>query len=178
MQGVDGIVHTASPVRLDADDPNELIAPALNGTLGVLRSTLAHGSSVRRIVITSSSATIVSQSTVPQVYNENSWNDAAVQEVQEKGREATQMVKYRASKTLAEKAAWEFYEKNKSSILWDIAVINPPWVLGPILHAVSSPKALNESMREWYTAVCDGGRDKEALANVGSVRVDVAFECR
>ena len=35
-----------------------------------------------------------------------------------------------ASKTLAEKAAWEFVDANKSKISWDFVAINPPWIFG------------------------------------------------
>ena len=56
---MDAIMHVASPCTLDADDPKELIDPAVSGTLGVLESTLKHGSSVRRVVVTASCATII-----------------------------------------------------------------------------------------------------------------------
>ncbi|KAJ6512297.1 hypothetical protein DFH09DRAFT_877724, partial [Mycena vulgaris] len=40
VQGVDAIEHTASPFHLNADEPEELITPAIQGTLGILRSAL------------------------------------------------------------------------------------------------------------------------------------------
>lgn len=43
VKGVDGIVHTASPLSYSFNDPNEAIGPAVNGTLGVLKSAAAHG---------------------------------------------------------------------------------------------------------------------------------------
>lgn len=66
-------------------------------------------------------------------------------------------------------AAWEFYEKNKASLTWDLVVLNPPCVFGvrnslllysyivnslytiqPILHSVPSPNALNPMSLDWY----------------------------
>ena len=54
MQGVDAIEHTASPFHFRADDPDELIVPAVRGTTGLLRSAHTHGAAVRRVVVTSS----------------------------------------------------------------------------------------------------------------------------
>ena len=167
MEGVDAIEHVASPVTLSADDPDTLIIPAVNGTLNVLKSALTHGSLVRRIVITSSVAAIMTQTTESRVYTESDWNDAAVKEVEEKGRNAFPPSKYRASKTLAERAAWDFYEKNKNVIPWDLVVLNPPYIFGPILHEVSSPKALNESTRFWWDNVIGGALDNKTLVTNG-----------
>lgn len=50
---------------------------------------------------------------------------------------------YRASKTFAEKASWDFVEKEKPN--FDIATMNPPLVLGPIVHYLNSLDALNTS---------------------------------
>ena len=74
------------------------------------------------------------------------------------------MHKYWASKTLAERAAWEFYEKNKANISWDLVVLNPAFVYGPIIHAVSSPASLGQSMHQWFDTVFKGSRDANALA--------------
>jgi len=61
-------------------------------------------SNVQRIVITSSCASVVTPGlSEPRVYTEEDWNTISVQEVKEKGHEASQHDKYRASKTLAEK---------------------------------------------------------------------------
>lgn len=161
---MDAIEHTASPFHLNAVEPDEIIVPAVKGTMSILQSALAHGSSVKRIVVTSSCAAVFSIVPEPRVFNENDWNDGAVEETKQKGRDAAPVVKYRASKTLAEKAAWEFYEQNKSKILWDLVVLNPPYVYGPPIHAVSSPAFLNESLHEWFHTVFKGARDAKALS--------------
>jgi nucleoside-diphosphate-sugar epimerase len=88
----------------------------------------ALSSNVRRVVITSSTAAVVRSVTEYSVLDESIWNDATVEEVQSKGDAASPDAAYYASKTLAEKAAWEFMKKNAGSISFDLAAINPPFV--------------------------------------------------
>lgn len=105
----------------------------------------------------------------PRIFTEADWNEASIAEVNEKGLAATNFGKYRASKTLAERAAWEFWSKHKGEVQWDLTVVNPPYVFGPFLHEVNKPESLNESARDWYETVVKGVRDNEALINVGYV---------
>ncbi|KAK7472035.1 hypothetical protein VKT23_000146 [Stygiomarasmius scandens] len=176
VKGVDAVEHTASPFHFKADDPQELIGPAVKGTTGILESILKNGQNVKRVVITSSTAAVLRVVTSPTVFSEKDWNDQAIQEVEEKGRAVLNAVKYRASKTLAEKAAWDFYNKHKSTISWDLVVINPPYVFGPSIQDVPSPSALGTSAADWYENVVTGTRDPEAGAGgnkAGSEWVDV-----
>jgi len=173
VKGVDAIEHTASPYHFKADDPNEMILPALHGTTRVLESAFAHGTSVKRIVVTSSTAAVTIVQDSPRTFTEADWNDPAVEEVREKGRGASQPAKYRASKVLAERAAWEFVEKNKGKIGWDLVVLNPPFVYGPALHEVEAPEALNESMHSWFHSVLKNLHDPKQLGNIGSEWIDV-----
>lgn len=163
---MDAIEHTASPFHLRADDPDELIRPAVSGTVGILKSTLKYGASVKRVVVTSSTAAVLQADPNPRVFSEENWNEVSPREVETKGREAAQIDKYRTSKIFAERAAWEFVEKNKGEIKFDLVVMNPPFVFGPVLHEVSDPEKLNSSMQDWW-AVVKGRRDKEYLATVG-----------
>lgn len=89
--------------------------------------------------------------------------------MREKGVHASQAGKYRASKTLAERAAWDFVEKNKGSIAWDLVVLNPPMVFGPAIHEVGAPEALNESMHNWFHSVFRGSQDPKQLGTLGYV---------
>ncbi|XP_057978580.1 phenylacetaldehyde reductase-like isoform X3 [Malania oleifera] len=59
VDGCEGVFHTASPVSFAVNDPQaELIDPALKGTINVLRSC-AKVPSIKRVVITSSMASVV-----------------------------------------------------------------------------------------------------------------------
>jgi len=84
----------------------EIIVPAVKGTTSILRSALKCGTSVKRIVVTSSTAAVNDLPSEPSVYSEDNWNEIAISKVEELGREATGMYKYKASKALAEKGHW------------------------------------------------------------------------
>ncbi|EMD31995.1 hypothetical protein CERSUDRAFT_119302 [Gelatoporia subvermispora B] len=173
VQGVSAIAHTASPFHTRADEPDELIVPAVQGTTSVLRSAARFGGpALKRIAVTSSCAAVLDPG-APRLFSEADWNEASVAEVRAHGRAAPGIAKYRASKTLAERAAWAFYEENKASVGWDLVVLNPPFVFGPVLHLVDAPEKLNSSMLEWFDTVVKGAKDNAALVSQGSCWIDV-----
>ena len=124
MKGVDAIQHTASPFHLNGSHPDDLIVPALEGTRTILNSTLKYGADVKRFVLTASTASIEEPSEGIRVFTEEDWNEMSVREVEQKGVESTATHWYRASKTLAERKAWEFVEEHKGEIQWDLVTIN------------------------------------------------------
>ncbi|KDN49978.1 hypothetical protein RSAG8_01314, partial [Rhizoctonia solani AG-8 WAC10335] len=125
VEGVVGIAHIASPFHLQADDPQDLIGPAVKGTVGILKSINKYGSSFQRVVITSSAAAIVDATKpIGSHYTEENWNEYSPKQIEEKGNNAAPIDKYRSSKTLAEKAAWAYVDSNKPK--WDIVTVNPP----------------------------------------------------
>jgi len=185
VKGVDAVEHTASPFRLDADDPDELVVPAVNGTVGILRSILKDGSTrVKRVVITSSGVAIYHQDSNPITFTEADWNDQCLDvlkkyEIEGRRNEVPGIMKYRASKTLAERSAWDFVNdlENQPRINWDLVVLNPPVVLGPTIHEVTSPASLSTSAAWFYNYVADGTManavGNEFLANEGTCWIDV-----
>ncbi|KAF9457365.1 hypothetical protein BDZ94DRAFT_1273374 [Collybia nuda] len=174
VKGVDAIEHLASPFHLNADDPQEIIGPAVKGTVGILHSVLKNAPGVKRIVVTSSCAAVLTISKEPRIFTEENWNEQATKEIEEKGRNAMNISKYRASKTLAERAAWDFHKENKSKINWDLVVINPPFVFGPAIHDAPTINSLSTSSHQFYDAVLvEGFKTNEALATEGSCWVDV-----
>lgn len=160
---MDAIAHAASAFAFP-DDPNDVIIPAVKGTTTVLQSALQHGSSVRRVILLSSSAAIEERNDKPQTFDEKSWNFQAVRDVEVNGKGAFWLNKYFASKTLSEKAAWDFYEKHKGSLQWDLVALNPSLVFGPVLTAVQKPEHLNVSMNQLFSAVCKGEKDPATMA--------------
>lgn len=169
MKGVDAIQHTASPFHLNGSHPDDLIIPALEGTRSILRSTLKHGTEVKRVVLTSSCAAIEEVVTEPRTFTEDNWNTQSTQEVEAKGKDTSPTHAYRASKTLAEREAWKFVEDHKAEIKWDLVAINPPYIFGPALQEVASAAALNMSMASWHRYVLQGTVDNETLATQGYV---------
>ncbi|WKA01855.1 hypothetical protein VitviT2T_020108 [Vitis vinifera] len=132
IEGCDGVFHTASPVAVEVSDPQaELIDPALRGTINILRSC-AKVPSVKRVVVTSSMATVVfnGKSLTPDVLVDESWFSNPLLLEQSK-------LWYMLSKTLAEEAAWKFAKENGI----DMVTLNPGWVIGPLSHPTPSLRA-------------------------------------
>ena len=102
-----------------------------------------------------------------QLFSEADWNDDAIQEVREKGHRAGQRIKYRASKTMAERAAWEFVERNREKVVWDLVVLHPPLVIGPAIHDVNRPEELSESMQGWFQTIFQGTLEPKLLNTTG-----------
>jgi nucleoside-diphosphate-sugar epimerase len=128
IAGCDYVLHVASP--LPANVPkheDELILPARNGALNVLRA--ARDAGVKRVVLTSSFAAIGYGRKPRQTpFDETDWTDA--------GNAAP----YAKSKTLAERAAWDFIAEQGGGL--ELAVINPVLVLGPVMGADYSTSIL------------------------------------
>ncbi|TFY75822.1 hypothetical protein EWM64_g8190 [Hericium alpestre] len=155
VKGMDLVEHTSSPFHHRVSHPDELIGPAVKGTVGILESIKKHAPSVKRVVITSSMAAVLdsfgkNNSPITR-YDESSWNNSVIEYVEKKGTDSEPPYWYFASKTLAEKAAWDFVEKNKSEIKFDIVVLNPPYVWGPTLAEINSSADLNESLSMLHT---------------------------
>ncbi|KAI0754743.1 NAD(P)-binding protein [Daedaleopsis nitida] len=168
--GVDAIVHAASPVILTAYHPDELIRPAVEGTLSILRSASSPHTSVQRVIFVSSLSTCVNNhhAETPPVFDETDWNDRAPAEVEAKGVEASAAAKYATSKTLAEKAAWEYVkrERGRGTVRWDFVSLCPPWVFGPMLGA-RTPEDLTSSVEQWYKLAIKEEGDRTVLGDQG-----------
>ncbi|VDB84657.1 unnamed protein product [Peniophora sp. CBMAI 1063] len=172
VKGVDVVQHTASPFHFNFSHPDELIKPAVHGTTGVLNSIKENAPNVKRVIVLASCASVLTSTTDPAIYDESSWNEPAVAEAAAKGGNTPLMIAYRASKTLAEKAAWKFVEDDKGSIGWDLTVVNPPFVWGPPIHEVTSLSNLNTSMLDLYNTLT-GKKSSEVLTGPGNAYVDV-----
>jgi len=140
----DAIVHMESPVDTCAEDPAAVIGPAISCATAILKSVLEHGPSVKRIIIASSVTSLIMPKDGPYTFTESDWNTHSPTYVEQKGKNAG-IHKYRASKVLAEKAAWKFMEDNKDVVKFDLTTILPPLVFGPLIHQTSSLATLNEA---------------------------------
>lgn len=138
--------------------------PAIKGTTGILKAIKAHAPTVKRVVITSSFAAIVSAKQHAPTYSEKNWNPVTWEEALDHSQV------YRASKTFAEKAAWDFVEKEKPN--FDIATINPPLVFGPIVHYLNSLDAINTSNKR-FSDFAQGNSKNEPPATDNFLYVDV-----
>ncbi len=120
VAGCDYVLHVASP--FPARQPRnefELIVPARQGALRVLRASRDAG--VKRVVLTSSFAAIgYGHKPTERLFTEEDWTDLSAK-----------VSAYVKSKTLAERAAWEFVAREGGAL--ELAVVNPVGVLGPVL---------------------------------------------
>ncbi|XP_019250061.1 PREDICTED: tetraketide alpha-pyrone reductase 1 [Nicotiana attenuata] len=124
IMGCEGVFHTASPVlgKPTYDLTAEILKPAIDGTLNVLRSCKKNPS-LKRVVLTSSSSTArVRDDIDPNIpLDESSWSSVELCKKFE--------IWYVLSKTLAEKAAWEFCEQNSIHLV----TLLPSFIIGPSL---------------------------------------------
>ncbi|KAF2438528.1 NAD dependent epimerase/dehydratase [Karstenula rhodostoma CBS 690.94] len=144
VQGVDGIIHVASPFTYTTtDNEKELVKPAIAGVKSVLDAAAQEGK-VKRVVITSSFAAVldVGRTAPPRfAYTSEDWNPLTYEEAVAKDTSA--VVAYRGSKKFAELAAWEFVRERKPG--FDVVTLCPPMTFGPIAHPVERLADLNES---------------------------------
>ncbi|RZI60964.1 MAG: aldehyde reductase [Zymomonas sp.] len=122
VAGMDYVQHVASPFPLtQPKDEQELIRPAVDGTLRVLRA--ARDAGVKRVVQTSSFAAVgYGHGSREAPYTEADWTDVHGPAVQP----------YMKSKTLAERAAWDFIAAEGRGM--ELAVVNPVGIFGPALN--------------------------------------------
>ncbi|KAG8908991.1 methylglyoxal reductase (NADPH-dependent) gre2 [Tulasnella sp. 403] len=128
------------------DIAKDLMEPAIKGTTGILESIKTHGPTVKRVVITSSFASIIDPAKDPRpgyTYNEADWNPITYEEGLNNSVNG-----YYASKKLAEKAAWDFVEREKPGFA--LTTLCPPMVYGPPEQEVTSMSNLNTSAADVY----------------------------
>ncbi|XP_071545349.1 uncharacterized protein [Panulirus ornatus] len=129
VEGCSGIMHVASPfpdLTNVVVPEEELIGPAKEGTLRVLKAAAAASAkTVKRVVLTASFASVFGEPTpeADKVYNEENWTDP----------ESATIDSYTKSKTIAEKAAWDFVKELPDDQKFELAVINPTLIMGPAL---------------------------------------------
>lgn len=120
MAGCDLVLHVASPYPMAAPaHEDDLVVPARDGTLRVLRA--ARDAGVRRVVLTSSFAAVgYGHPPTDTPFDESSWTDVT-----------NGVTAYAKSKTLAERAAWDFIDREGREL--ELSVVNPTGILGPVL---------------------------------------------
>jgi dihydroflavonol-4-reductase len=120
VRDCDYVLHVASPLGRPGASPDDLIAPARDGALRVLR--FATEANVRRVVMTSAAnAASPTSYTQDGVTDETFWTDP----------NADGLDAYRKSKTLAEQAAWSYIAASTQSTA--LATVLPGAVLGPVM---------------------------------------------
>jgi nucleoside-diphosphate-sugar epimerase len=121
VKGCAYVLHVASPIFSNLPkDENEMIRPAVDGTLRVLRA--ARNAGVKRVVLTSNFGAIGYSHKDPYtIITEEEWTDPKQKDLSS----------YSRSKVLAELAAWDFIKKEGGNL--ELSVINPVFIMGPSL---------------------------------------------
>ncbi|MFJ5263351.1 SDR family oxidoreductase [Streptomyces sp. NPDC088387] len=127
VQGCDAVLHVASPTLTSVPkSDDEMVGPARDGVLRVLRA--ARDAGVRRVVLTSAIGAVAyghPDRDVP--FTEEDWTNVDAPGIQP----------YQKSKTLAERAAWDFVRTEGGGM--ELTTVNPTGVLGPVLGPDFSP---------------------------------------
>lgn len=156
----DYVIHTASPYSFKVDDPvKDFLDPAIKGTTGILKSIKAHGPSVKRVVITSSSAAIINPLNHEKVYDESkwapfTWDDAIsmpqfgypaskVSSPQTPHPPSRILTTTTHVQKLAEEAAWAFITDEQPN--FDLATVCNTYTFGPVQRQLPTLDAINTS---------------------------------
>jgi dihydroflavonol-4-reductase len=135
LAGIEEVHHVASPMIL-TQDPAEVVPPARDGSLRVLRAAVAAGA--RRVVLTSSFAAVGYSPKPVRDYTEDDWTDP----------ETPGLPAYPLSKAVAERAAWDLMRSDGGDT--ELVVLNPTWIAGPTLTASA------RSSLQIFTSMLDG----------------------
>ncbi|EQB56327.1 NAD dependent epimerase/dehydratase [Colletotrichum gloeosporioides Cg-14] len=166
---IEAVIHTASPFTFNVTDIQaDLLDPAVNGTTGILSAIRQGAPSVKRVVITSSFGSMMDQSKglwPDHIYDERDWNPVTLEQALENPGAG-----YSASKTFAEKAAWDFVDQ--FSPAFSIATICPPLVFGPAVQQLASIDELNTS-NQFIRSFVVGAAKKEIPPTQNPIFADV-----
>ena len=136
VQGCHFVIHTASPYPAEnPKDENELIIPARDGRLRLLKSAQIEG--IKRVVMLSTIGAIFDgHEGENRTFDENDWSDLG----------KTRLI-YHKSKTIAEHAAWDFINSAENKSRMEMVSINPSNVFGPVLDGH------HHTSTEWYRTI-------------------------
>lgn len=158
VEGAEYVIHVASPTPNKIyKDENEMIEPAREGVLRVLRA--ARDAGVKRVVLTSAFGAIgVGHQKHKGPYTEEDWSNTDAN-----------IHPYQKSKTLAEKAAWEFIRHEGNGL--ELATVNPVGVMGPILgsdysHSNNSIRQMLESKQKYVPKIYSDYVDVRDVADL------------
>ncbi|KAJ6190368.1 hypothetical protein N7519_000389 [Penicillium mononematosum] len=172
LQGCQAVLHLASAFNYDAvpgEFEDKLMIPAVRGTHVVCEAAKQH-STIRRVVIMSSFASVYDASLGLQpgsVYTEKDWCPLTYED----GVNAAAVpIAYRASKVVAERAAWDYVRDN--SVQYQLVTLCPGMVFGRMIHPISSLSQLNAS-NQIVWQVLSAGKEGEMPPTKAPVWIDV-----
>ncbi len=168
----DVVLHTASPyVYGQAKSTSDFLTPAIKGTTEILSGIQRVApDSVKRVIVTSSYAAIGlfgAADDSNKVYTADDWNPVTIEKSEEAFAKGNERPIYQASKKFAEKAAWEFKDNADNKVKWDLVVLNPPMIYGPMSNKPSTEKDLNESTIRIYDGFFKNKKPEDKVLDDG-----------
>ncbi|KAK6951212.1 hypothetical protein Daesc_007743 [Daldinia eschscholtzii] len=155
----DIVIHTASPFFLRPVASTVFLDPAIKGTTEILSGITRVAPTVKRVLVTSSFAAIVDFSAnpisnPPKIYTRDDWNPTTYEQALATDNPN---ISYAASKSLAEKAAWDYVKEGKGN--FELVTLNPPGVYGPLFDPsqIAKPEDLNTSTNIIYQTLLRPG---------------------
>ncbi|PWN41849.1 NAD(P)-binding protein [Ceraceosorus guamensis] len=151
LKDVKYVAHVASPYQLNVEDAErDLLKPAIEGTLNLLRYA-AKSSTVERVAVTSSFAAVTDFSKggpnrPGYTYTAEDWNPSTFDDAVKMGGAGA--FSYSVSKKLAEQALYDFVQKEKPN--FTAAAFNPPMIYGATLQPGVNASNLNTSSKTVY----------------------------
>ena len=160
-------LHTASPFTFTSDDvENDLLIPAQKGTVNALEGIEKYAPQIKKVVITSSYVAIwditKEFSDPSHLVNEESWNPVTPTEAK-----LNALMAYCASKTYAERAAWDFVKKNNPN--FTLSTVNPSYVFGPQAFEVKDTLNLSSELVQNFLKL----KSTDPLPELSGAFVDV-----
>ncbi|KAG7094604.1 hypothetical protein E1B28_005428 [Marasmius oreades] len=149
MKGVSAVIHTASPVTMDAKKREEQYVPSIEGTLSIMRSAQATGTVQRLLYLGSlGSAVLGPQDPTKQVVTRANWNITTPETLKNLDDPFLGIHIYVGSKLEAERAAWKFVEEQKPP--FTLTTILGALVIGPICSSLSAPPRQDQTLGQVY----------------------------
>ena len=153
-EGSEIIVHTASPFFIEPPkDEQEFIKPAVEGTMAVMRAAKQH--KAKKVIITSSTMAVVQGHFDQSNFSAADWSDLSACDG------------YSKSKTLAEKAAWDFVEALPDDEKFALVSCNPGFVVGPNLNTAKFASG------DIIKMIMEGQNNATGLPRISMPMVDV-----
>ncbi|KAI0079802.1 NAD(P)-binding protein [Panus rudis PR-1116 ss-1] len=174
LQGVDAVVHAASPVTMDAKTKEEQYVPAVDGTLNILRSA-QKVPSVKRFLYLGSLGSVVmaDKDYKKEKATRDDWNVVTEKMLEQVDNTspAFGFLVYIGSKLVAEKAAWEFVKQEKPQ--FGFTAIDSAITLGPIHKELTGPPRQDQSLGMLYDTLAKPPRVKgvSPVRDIGTVHV-------
>ena len=159
VDGAAAVCHLASPMPASngssrlKDNVKEMLEPAIQGTLNILRDA-ATAASVRRVIDTSSMAATRDIANPTAILTEQSWNPMTFEQAAKWDNE---FLVYMASKALAERAAWDYHRSAQPQ--YDLVTFCPPFFFGPPVggQPVAAVKDIPSTLQLFYEALTGTG---------------------